>query len=78
VIVDKKYFQRTISIKNPNPSHLLRIAMGNDIVKKEENRYVIDGKSYYIEITGATIEESADMKVLVVPAAEKVQYSIIW
>lgn len=78
VIVDKKYFQRTISIKNPNPAHLLRIAMGNEIVKKEENRYVIDGKSYYIEIIGATIEQSADMKVLVIPAAEKVQYSIIW
>lgn len=78
VIIDKKYFQRTISVKNPNPDHLLRVAMGTDIVKKEENRYLIDGKSYYIEAAGASIEQSGNVKVLFVPATEKVQYSIIW
>lgn len=78
VILDKKYFQRTIAIKNPNPNHLLRIAMGTEIEKKEENRYLIDGKSYYIEASGASIEQSENIKVLVIPASEKVQYSIIW
>lgn len=78
VIVNKKHFQRTLSIKNPNPNHVCRIAVGSDIIKSGENRYLVDGKAYYIEVSGATIEMGENQKALIVPALEKVQYSIIW
>lgn len=78
VLVNKKYFQRTITIKNPNPNHVCRLAVGSDIVRTGENRYLIDGKAYYIEVAGATIETGDNQKALVIPASDKVQYSIIW
>ena len=78
VLVNKKYFQRTLTIKNPNPNHVCRLAVGSDIIKTGENRYLIDGKAYYIEVAGASIETGDNQKALVVPASDKVQYSIIW
>jgi hypothetical protein len=78
VLVNKKHFQRTLTIKNPNPNHVCRLAVGSDIIKTGENRYLIDGKAYYIEVAGATIETGDNQKALVIPASDKVQYSIIW
>ena len=78
VIVNKKHFQRTLTIKNPNPNQVCRLAVGSDITKTGENRYLIDGKAYYIEVSGATIETGDNQKALIVPVSEKVQYSIIW
>jgi hypothetical protein len=78
VMVNKKHFQRTLTIKNPNPNHVCRLAVGSDIIKTGENRYLIDGKAYYIEVAGATIETGDNQKALVIPASDKVQYSIIW
>jgi hypothetical protein len=52
--------------------------VGSDITKTGENRYLIDGKAYYIEVSGATIETGDNQKALIVPVSEKVQYSIIW
>lgn len=78
VMVGKKHFQRTLTIKNPNPNQICRLAVGSDIVKTGENRYLIDGKAYYIEVSGATIETGDNQKALVTPSSDKVQYSIIW
>lgn len=78
VMVGKKHFQRTLTIKNPNPNQICRLAVGSDIVKTGENRYLIDGKAYYIEVSGATIETGDNQKALVIPSSDKVQYSIIW
>jgi len=78
ILVNKKHFQRTLTIKNPNPNHVCRLAVGSDIIKTGENRYLIDGKAYYIEVAGATIETGDNQKALVIPASDKVQYSIIW
>ena len=78
VMVNKKHFQRTLTIKNPNPNQICRLAVGSDIIKTGENRYLIDGSAYYIEVSGATIETGDNQKALVIPASDKVQYSIIW
>lgn len=78
VMVGKKHFQRTLTIKNPSPNQICRLAVGSDIVKTGENRYLIDGKAYYIEVSGATIETGDNQKALVIPSSDKVQYSIIW
>lgn len=78
VMINKKHFQRTLTIKNPNPNQICRLAVGSDIVKTGENRYLIDGKAYYIEVSGATIEMGDNQKALVIPSSDKVQYSIIW
>lgn len=78
VMVGKKHFQRTLTIKNANPNEVCRLAVGSDIIKTGENRYLIDGKAYYIEVLGATIETGDNQKALVIPSSDKVQYSIIW
>ena len=76
--INKNHFQRTLTIKNPNPNQICRLAVGSDIIKTGENRYLIDGSAYYIEVSGATIETGDNQKALVIPASDKVQYSIIW
>jgi hypothetical protein len=77
-IVENKYLERNINIKNPTAGQKIRIGMSSEIKEVGENLYALDGKSYYIKAVGASIEGSGFNKVLTLPAAEKVQYSILW
>jgi hypothetical protein len=77
-IVDHKYLDRTLKIKNAKAGQKVRIGLSTDIKQVNENTYVLDGKSYYIQATGATIETQGLSKVLTLPAAEQVHYSILW
>jgi hypothetical protein len=77
-IVDHKYLDRTIKIKNAKAGQKVRLGLSTDIKQVNENTYVLDGKSYYIQATGATIETQGLSKVLTLPAAEQVHYSILW
>jgi hypothetical protein len=77
-IVDHKYLDRTIKIKNAKVGQKVRLGLSTDIKQVNENTYVLDGKSYYIQATGATIEPQGLSKVLTLPAAEQVHYSILW
>jgi hypothetical protein len=77
-IVENKYLERSINIKNPATGQKIRIGMSSEIKLVGENLYALDGKSYYIKAVGASIEGSGFNKVLTLPAVEKVQYSILW
>jgi len=77
-IVDHKYLDRTLKIKNAKAGQKVRIGLSTDIKQVNENTFVLDGKSYYIQATGATIETQGLSKVLTLPAAEQVHYSILW
>ena len=77
-IIDHKYLERNINIKNPAAGQKIRIGMSAEIKEMGDNLYALDGKSYYIKAVGASIEGSGFNKVLTLPAAEKVQYSILW
>lgn len=77
-IIDHKYLERNINIKNPAAGQKIRIGMSSEIKEMGDNLYALDGKSYYIKAAGASIEGSGFNKVLTLPAAEKVHYSILW
>ena len=77
-IIDHKYLERNINIKNPAAGQKIRIGMSSEIKEMGDNLYALDGKSYYIKAVGASIEGSGFNKVLTLPATEKVQYSILW
>jgi hypothetical protein len=77
-IIDHKYLERNINIKNPVAGQKIRIGMSSEIKEMGDNLYALDGKSYYIKASGASIEGSGFNKVLTLPATEKVQYSILW
>jgi hypothetical protein len=77
-IVDQKYLDRTLQIKHAKAGQKVRIGLSADIKQVDENTYVLDGKSYYIRAVGASIETQGLSKVLTLPAAEQVHYSILW
>lgn len=77
-IQDNKYLLRTLSIKNPTAGASIRLAIGQGITKISDDTFAIDGKSYYIKATGASIEQVGNQQALLLPASEKVQYAIMW
>jgi len=77
-IVDHKYVDRTLQIKNAKAGQKVRIGLSTDIKQVNENTYALDGKSYYIQAKGASIETQGLSKVLTLPATEQVHYSILW
>ncbi|WP_026997965.1 family 16 glycoside hydrolase [Flectobacillus major] len=77
-VTDDKYLLRTLTFKTPAANQSVRLAVGKDISKLSDDTYLVDGKSYYIKATGASIEKAGDKTILTVPVAEKVQYSIMW
>jgi hypothetical protein len=79
-VAEGKFLTRSLSVKNNNASNLLvcRLAVGKDIVKISEDTYSVNGKSFYIKATGASIEKSGDNMMLFMPVSEKIVYSIMW
>jgi hypothetical protein len=60
---------------------MYRVAIGKTINKLTNDLYEVDGKSYYIKISGentAIIEKSGDATMLLIPLKDKVQYSVLW
>jgi hypothetical protein len=80
-ITDGKYFSRSLTVKNTNTPLMYRVAIGKTINKLTKDLYEVDGKSYYIKISGentAIIEKSGDATMLLIPLKDKVQYSVLW
>lgn len=77
-IKEDKYLERILTIKNPSNAIKIQVAVGTEITEMGPEIYAIDGKSYYIQAKGATVESNGLLKILTLPASEKVQYSILW
>lgn len=76
-----KGINRSISLKNAPEGLLLRIAAGKKITDLSGGLYVIDDKKYYIKLSAEAkplIEKSGDNTFLLVPANERITYSILW
>ncbi len=75
---DSKFLNRELRITGNIPTTLkCRLATGKEIVKIGDNTFVVD-KSYYIQADGATIRTIGGSQELVVPAAAKVNYALMW
>lgn len=75
---DSKFLNRELRITGTIPATLkCRLASGKEIVKISDNTFVVD-KSYYIQADGAAIRTIGGNQELVVPAASKVNYSLMW
>ncbi|WP_028526502.1 family 16 glycoside hydrolase [Runella limosa] len=75
---DSKFLNRELRITGTIPATLkCRLAMGKEIVKISDNTFVVD-KSYYIQADGAAIRTIGGNQELVVPAASKINYSLMW
>ncbi len=79
-VIDGKYITRSLTLKNPEANNALmcRLAVGKSITKLTDDTYEVNGKSYYIKASNATIEKSGNDTILLVPVKDKVQYSVMW
>lgn len=75
---DSKFLNRELRITGTIPATLkCRLASGKEIVKISDNTFVVD-KSYYIQADGAAIRTIGGNQELVVPAASKINYALMW
>lgn len=73
-----KYLVRELTLTGTLSSSLkCRVAVGKNIVKVAENLYTID-KAYYVQAEGAAIRNSNGEQELLLPAATKIVYSLMW
>jgi Domain of Unknown Function (DUF1080)/PA14 domain len=80
-VVDGLHFQREIEAKNAPSELVARIAEGVSIEKISENLYAINNKAYYVRLEGnttATLRSVGTHQELVVPATQKIIYSILF
>ncbi len=83
VVVDQKYFSRTLVFRNQaaNAAYVCRLALGTTIEKINDTTYAIDGQRYYLLLPAGAkpvIEKSGSLSALYVPVAERVEYSLMW
>jgi hypothetical protein len=75
---DSKFLSRELRITGNIPATLkCRLASGKEIVKISDNTFVVD-KKYYIQAEGATIRTVGATQELVVLAAPKINYVLMW
>lgn len=75
---DAKFFTRELRLTGSLPAMLkCRLAAGKEITKINENTYSVD-KQYYIQVDGAATRNLSGGQELVVPAAAKINYSLMW
>lgn len=81
VIEDGKGIRRTVSIQNAPENLYLRVAAGSTIKEANNDRYLIDDQSYYIEVDDSKeplIRSSDGHEELLIPVQSIVSYSILF
>ncbi|OZI06247.1 hypothetical protein BWI93_20740 [Siphonobacter sp. BAB-5385] len=74
-----KYLVREITVKNPTANLYHLVATGSDIVEVQPGLYAIDGKSYYVRVTGATLRKSGNRQELLMPVSTNaIKYEILF
>ena len=82
-VADGKTITRTLKFSNQaaGQEYVCRLAIGEKIEASGENTWMVDGKSYYIQVpkgTKAEVARSNGMAVLYLPVAAQVSYSLLW
>ena len=81
VIGDGQGVRRTLNIQNAPEDLYVRVATGSTIQKIENNRYLVDDQSYYIEVDDSSeplVRSSEGQEELLVPAQSTTSYSILF
>jgi hypothetical protein len=76
-------FSREITVQNGTGDLYARLAAGSDIEQVDKNKYLVDGKSYYLQLeetSGAKplIRDANGGKELIVPVRGKLSYSVLF
>ena len=81
VVEDGQGVRRTVIIQDAAENLYVRLATGSSIKKVENNRYLVDDQSYYIELDNAVkplMRSSEGHEELLVPAQSTIRYSILF
>ncbi len=83
VIPGNHGLHREITVKDTVPGLYLRLGTGSTIENPTEGLYLMDDKSYYIQMDGGNtsqpiIRDAAGRKELIVPVTSKLSYSILF
>lgn len=75
-----KMLTRELTVKNPAANLYCRLAEAQTITDLGANTYAVDGKSYYVRVLDGkpTLRTVNGRQELLVPAGEKVKYSVIF
>ena len=76
-------FRRELQVQNASDGLYARVAEGNSIEAMDKGKYVIDGKSYYLQLEDAggakpIVRNNAGRQELLVPVNNRLVYSIIF
>lgn len=82
-LADGKGIRREVRVQNPSDGLMLRLAEGATIEYLDKGRYLVDGKSYYLqmeETSGAKplLRRVGERQELVVPVRDRLVYSILF
>jgi hypothetical protein len=81
VIGDGKGVRRTLHIQNSPENLYARLAAGSSIKEIENNRYLVDDQTYYIEVDESAkplIRSSEGHEELLIPVQSEISYSILF
>ncbi len=81
VLSQGKGIKRTMNFQNIAEDLYVRIAVGQSIEEGENNRYLVNGRSYYLEVDdapNAEIRTIDDQQELIVPATSTLNYTILF
>lgn len=75
--------RRVITVQNPSGDLYARLAEGTTIEDKGKGMYIIDGKSYYLQVEESnaakpTVRDANGRKELIMPVKGTVSYSVIF
>lgn len=79
--VEGKILQRTLTNAGKGTELFARLAVGKKIEKAEDGYWSVDGKRYFIQVSGGDkpiLESNGSISVLYLPANGKVAWSLVW
>ncbi|WP_185958326.1 3-keto-disaccharide hydrolase [Fodinibius sediminis] len=83
VVSEGRGIQRTLTFSNSPDNLYVRLAIGRSIAEDNENRYLVDDQSYYLDIEGEEspqpfIRSVGEQEELLVPVRPKLTYTILF
>lgn len=83
VLEDGHGLRRELTVENPAEGLYARLAEGSKITVQPDGMYVVDGRSYYLQLDDAggakpVVRQSGERQELIVPVKGKLAYSILF
>lgn len=83
VLDDGHGLRRELTVENPTEGLYAKLAEGGSIVAQPDGMYVVDGRSYYLQLDDAggprpVVRQTGERQELIVPVKGKLAYSILF